>query len=123
MSKADIAVLEARLDAAATGLTRVTSRKMFGCYALWANDNVFALVWKHGRIGVKLPDAAVYGSLLSLEGSEPWKAGPMTMAHWILVPESFHGATPDLKRWLAKAHQLCGALEKKSKSKAKPKKV
>ena len=122
MSKTQIELLEARLDAAATGLTRVTSRKMFGCYALWANDNVFALVWKHGRIGVKLPGQAAYGALMGVKGSEPWKAGPMTMAHWVLVPESFHGGTPDLKRWLTKAHQLCGALEKKPKSNAKPKK-
>ena len=121
MSGANIAELEERLDAAAAGLSRVTSRKMFGCYALWANDNVFALVWKHGRIGVKLPDAAAYGSLMSLKGSEPWKAGPMTMAHWVLVPESFHSGAADMKRWLSKAHQLCGALEKKPKAAARPK--
>ena len=121
MSPATIAELEGRLDAAASGLTRVTSRKMFGCYALWANDNVFALVWKHGRIGVKLPDVAVHDALMGVKGSEPWRAGPMTMAHWVLVPESFHGGTPELKRWLAKAHQLCGALEKKPKNAAKPK--
>jgi TfoX/Sxy family transcriptional regulator of competence genes len=121
VDKTNIAELEKRLDAAAAGMSRVTSRKMFGCYALWANDNVFALVWKHGRIGVKLPDAAVHGELMSLKGSEPWKAGPMTMSHWVLVPESFHGGAPELKRWLTKAHQLCGALEKKPKSAAKPK--
>jgi TfoX/Sxy family transcriptional regulator of competence genes len=120
MSAGDIAELGARLDAAAAGMSRVTSRKMFGCYALWVNGNVFALVWKHGRIGVKLPDAAEHAALMSVKGSEPWKAGPMTMAHWVLIPESFHGGTPDLKRWLKKAHQLCGALEKKPKSKAKP---
>ena len=121
MSAASISELEGRLDAAAAGLTRVTSRKMFGCYALWANDNVFALVWKHGRIGIKLPEAAAYDSLMGLSGSVPWKAGPMTMAHWVLVPEAFHGGTPDLKRWLVKSHQLCAALEKKPKSAARAK--
>lgn len=25
---------------------------------LWADGNVFGLVWKHGRIGFKLPDEA-----------------------------------------------------------------
>ena len=120
MSGTNILELEGRLNDAAAGLSRMTSRKMFGCYALWANDNVFALVWKHGRIGIKLPDSAVYDSLMGLSGSEPWKAGPMTMAHWVLVPESFHAGAPDLKRWLAKAHLLCGALEKKTKPKAKP---
>ena len=122
MSGTEIAELEGRLDAAAAGLSRLTSRKMFGCYALWVNDNVFALVWKHGRIGVKLPDAAVYDSLMSLAGSEPWKAGPMTMAHWVLVPKALHADKAGLKRWLSKAHQLCGALVKKPKSAAKTKK-
>jgi TfoX/Sxy family transcriptional regulator of competence genes len=115
MNSENLLELEGRLDEAAAGLPRVTSRKMFGCYALWVNDNVFALVWKHGRIGVKLPESAVYGALMSLKGSEPWKAGPMTMNHWVLVPQSFHAGTPDLKRWLATAHQLCGSLEKKPK--------
>ena len=75
MGRTEIVELEGRLDDAAAGLSRVTSRKMFGCYALWVNDNVFALVWKHGRIGVKLPDAADYAALMKLAGSEPWKAG------------------------------------------------
>jgi TfoX/Sxy family transcriptional regulator of competence genes len=118
---ASIAELEGLLDGAAAGLDRTTSRKMFGCYALWVNDNVFALVWKHGRLGVKLPDPAAYDSLMALKGSEPWKAGPMKMAHWVLVPESFHAKPEEVKRWLAKAHRLCGALEKKTKPAEKAK--
>ena len=37
------------------------------------------------------------------------------MAHWVLVPESFHSRPPDLKRWLAQAHRLCATLVKKPK--------
>ena len=117
MGKTSVADLEKRLDVAAAGLDRVTSKKMFGCYALWVNDNVFALVWKHGRLGVKLPEAASYDSLMMLKGAEPWKAGPMKMAHWVLVPEEFHAAPSDLESWLARAHRQCAKLVKKPKKK------
>lgn len=116
-----IAELEDLLNSAASGLTKVTSKKMFGCHALWAGENVFALVWKHGRIGVKLPGEGEYESLMNLSGAEPWKAGPMKMAHWVLVPEYFHTKPADLKKWVSKAHSLCIGIEKKPKS--TPKKV
>lgn len=119
MAKQSISELEEILNGATAGLTKVTSKKMFGCHALWADGNVFALVWKHGRIGVKLPDTAQYDSLMNAVGAEPWKAGPMKMAHWVLVPESFHAKKPELKKWASKAHELCSKLEKKPKKKAK----
>lgn len=116
MEKQSIAELEKVLISSATGLSKVTSKKMFGCYALWVNENVFALVWKHGRIGVKLPIESEYESLMKISGSDPWKAGPMTMAHWVLVPESYHAKLADLKKWTIKAHNLCANLEKKPKA-------
>ncbi len=116
-----IAELEKALAAAAKGLSQVTDKKMFGCHALWVNGNVFALVWKHGRIGLKLPDEKSYQTLMSLSGSAPWKAGPMQMAHWVLVPESFHQKTGELKKWAAKAHAQCSVLEKKAKPKVSKK--
>ncbi len=114
--------LEALADVLAAGLPDVTSKKMFGCYALWANDNVFALVWKTGRLGVKLPESKAYDDLMKLKGSEPWKAGPMKMAHWVLVPEALHSKSAELKKWFKKAHAQCSVLEKKKvakKTKAK----
>lgn len=115
MDKSDIAALEKSLNSVTNSLPKVTSKKMFGCYALWVNDNVFALVWKHGRIGVKLPDETQYQALMKTKGADPWKAGPMQMAHWVLVPESFHSKPTELKKWTTKAHDLCGKLEKKAK--------
>ena len=53
-----LAALGTQLDKAAHGLSKVTGKKLFGCHALWADQNVFALVWKAGQIGVKLPDPA-----------------------------------------------------------------
>lgn len=116
-SKEAIEKLENMLDTAASGLTKVTEKKMFGCHALFTNENVFGLVWKHGRLGVKLPDEKVYQSLMDKDGSEPWKAGPMKMAHWVLVPEAFHSKPAELKKWVQTAHSLCQNLEKKTKKK------
>jgi len=115
MAKEDLTVLQESLETAAKGLSKLTAKKMFGCHALWTNDHVFALVWKHGRIGVKLPDDQVYESLMGIKGAEPWKAGTRTMAHWVLVPESYHARSADLKKWVTKAHALCAKLEKKPK--------
>ena len=95
------------------------AEKMFGCQAMWAGDNVFAIVWKHGRIGFKLPDATPYQTLLDIKGAEPWKAGAMQMSHWVLVPESFHSKPTELRKWAALAHDLCAKLEKPAKRGAK----
>ena len=119
---ADLLKLQEVLDQAAVGLAKMSSRKMFGCYALWADDNVFGLVWKHGRIGVKLPTETHYESLMKAKGAEPWKAGPMKMAHWVLVPDTFHSKPAELKKWVRLAHELCMALPKKEKKKILKKK-
>jgi TfoX/Sxy family transcriptional regulator of competence genes len=118
MAETTIPELEQALDAAASGLKETTRKKMFGCYALWAKGNVFAMVWKHGRIGVKLPDQASFDALMKASGSEPWKAGPMTMSHWVLVPKSFHAGRGDLETWVGRAHDQCSKLEAKAKKPA-----
>ncbi|MGZ3697459.1 MAG: TfoX/Sxy family protein [Bdellovibrionota bacterium] len=98
-------------------LPKVTGKKMFGCHALWADGNVFALIWKTGRIGVKLTESADYDTLLSIKGSAPWKAGPKVMSHWVLVPEEFHKGVK-LGHWVKKAHaQALGAAPKPKKKK------
>lgn len=123
MDKAErIQQLESVVSRIATDWKSVTSKKMFGCPAYWVNGNVFALVWKHGRIGVKLPKPDQFEKLMSVDGAEPWKAGPMTMSHWVLVPEKFHSGK-QLKDWLKKAYDLnTSVAEKKSKPKAAKKK-
>ena len=116
MNKTSIEELEDALNAVAGKLPGVSGKKMFGCHALWVGSNVFALVWKHGRIGVKLPDEDAYALLMKQPGAEPWKAGPMKMAHWVLVPAAFHEKRNDLKKWTLKAHDLCSKLEPKKKA-------
>lgn len=118
MANENIAELEVVLGKSVSKINNVTSKKMFGCSAFWVNENVFALVWKHGRIGIKLPDEKSYEALLAQKGSEPWKAGPMKMAHWVLVPEKFHADQTELKRWVKKSSEQCLGLEKKVAKKA-----
>ncbi len=123
MATENVTKLEEMLTSATESLPNVTSKKMFGCHALWANENVFALVWKHGRIGLKLPDELSYKSLMEQKGAEPWKAGPMQMAHWVLVPEAFHKKSKELKKWVVEAHKQCAVLIKTPKKSATKKKT
>ena len=127
MSTEKILELESLVNAATSKMQKITSKKIFGCHAVWVNENVFALVWKHGRIGVKLPVEKSFDLLMSAKGAEPWKAGPMKMAHWVLVPEKFHSDKTELKKWVKKAYDECSELKKQSKglkkAKAKPKSV
>lgn len=122
MADKTIPELEEILNSITAHFSDVTSKKMFGCYAQWTNENVFALVWKTGRIGLKIPDQKDYETLMKEEGAEPWKAGPMQMAHWILIPKTFHTKPATIKKWALKAHEQCSKLEKKIKKTAAVKK-
>lgn len=121
MAQEQLLELENAVQDAVKDLKNVSSKKMFGCPAFWVNGNVFALVWKHGRIGVKLPIAEKFEKLMSIKGAAPWKAGPMTMSHWVLVPEKFHSGR-QLSDWVEIAYQQnlnAKATKKTVKKKAK----
>ena len=60
MPTIDIESLRVSLDQAAVGLKKVAWRRMFGCDAVFADGTIFGLIWKEGRIGLKLPDAAEF---------------------------------------------------------------
>ena len=106
--------LRSLLDDATHNLAGVSVRRMFGCDAMFAGDAIFALVWKAGRIGLKLPDAALYQQLGALPGTEPWAPGEMKpMAHWLLVPEDFHDSPESLTLWVRHAHRLALAAPPK----------
>ncbi len=87
------------------GLAEVVKKRMFGCDAYFVGDGIFALIWKTGRIGVRLTDETAYAELLALEGAEPWGAGPKQMAHWVLVPEAFHDGDEACEAWVRRAYQ------------------
>lgn len=95
--------LRSRLDDLTTGLPRVTVRRMFGCDAFLAGGAIFAMVWREGRIGLRLPDD-VLPELRALPGAESWRHRDMVVRQWVLVPESFHDDSDGLASWIRKAH-------------------
>lgn len=112
--------LRSQLESLTVDLPRVTSRRMFGCDAFLASGAIFAMVWREGRIGLRLPDALL-PELRALPGSDPWRHRDMVVRQWVLVPESFHDAPERLAPWVRKAH--AAALERasgSSKAKSRP---
>jgi hypothetical protein len=109
-----VKLLEVLRDAS-KDLPDVIEKKMFGCEALFTTGGIFALVWKTGRIGVKLPIAARYEALASQKGAAPWTAGPKTMAHWVLVPPKLE-TSRSLEPWLREAHAMAGVAPEKKRA-------
>ena len=93
-------------------------KRLFGCQALYRTGAVFALVWKTGRIGVKLPEPDRYQELMSTAGAESWVAHAV-MAQWVLVPVRFHREPKSLFTWLKIAHGLSGRKPTRAASDAK----
>jgi TfoX/Sxy family transcriptional regulator of competence genes len=101
--------LRSRLDDLTDGLPRVTVRRMFGCDAFLAGGAIFAMVWREGRIGLRLPDELL-PELRALPGADPWRHRDMVVRQWVLVPESFHDDADGLAPWVRRAH--AAALER-----------
>ena len=95
--------LRSRLDDLTAGFPQVTVRRMFGCDAFLAGGAIFAMVWREGRIGLRLPDDLLPG-LRALPGADPWRHRDMVVRQWVLVPESFHDDPEGLAPWVRKAH-------------------
>jgi TfoX/Sxy family transcriptional regulator of competence genes len=105
---------------AAGHLPGVAEKRLFGCDGLFARDNIFGLIWKTGRIGLKLTTPADFDTLMAMPGAEPW-APRHPMSHWVLVPESFHDDEEALALWARKAHaQALDAPPKAAKPAKKP---
>jgi TfoX/Sxy family transcriptional regulator of competence genes len=92
------------LEAAALPLPGVTRRRMFGCDALFVDRQIFALVWKEGRIGLKFADPAERGRLDALPGTSPWAPGGKHMREWRLLPERMQDDGASLAAWVESAH-------------------
>ena len=105
------------LNEASDYLPEVSSRKMFGCYTLFARDRIYALVWPHdgGRIGLKIPDQTQYDALMSMVGAAPWSPGGGKMGWWVLVPPRFHEDKETLIKWVEQAHSYALAAPPKPK--------
>jgi TfoX/Sxy family transcriptional regulator of competence genes len=120
MRSPELDALQELLDAAAEGLPGITARRMFGCHALFASGVIFALVWKTGRLGLKLPIEATFEELMALPGADPWTAGTKTMSQWVLVPVTFHTDHDLLKQWVHRAHGLATASAQQAGSAPAP---
>ncbi len=108
------------LEDATAHLPGITPRRMFGSDTLFVHSHIFALVWRAGRIGLKLPDPAVYAEFLELAGAEPWMLdGKTTMSSWVLVPESFHDEPDGLREWALRSYHLVSNLPPKAAKKPK----
>ena len=106
--------LKATFDGAMAGLKGVEPKKLFGCDGYFINGNIFGLVWKEGRLGVRLTNAEQQAELLELAGANVWKAGPMIMRHWVLLPPDWHKKPAHLKEWARAAYEQ--ALERPDKA-------
>jgi TfoX/Sxy family transcriptional regulator of competence genes len=112
----------ALLDEASEMLHDITSRKMFGCYALFAREAIYSLVWPPGRIGLRLSTPELYNELLALPGAEPWRFEPegKPVKHWVLIPVDFHNDMDLLEKWVKLAYDC--AIEESAKPKKARKK-
>ena len=107
--------LKELLDETTAPLSDVTQLRMFGCDAFFGRGSIFALVWKTGRIAVKLPTETDFSTALALDGSEQWSPmgeGRKPMSSWVLLPEELHDDETALSTWVHRAHAQ--ALTKKA---------
>lgn len=110
------------VEDASRDLPGVSPRRMFGCDALFAYGNIYALIWKDGRIGLKLPEPSAFEELMAMPGAVPWTPGRSAMSHWVLVPEDFHDQPERLVPWVRRAHALAAkAPSKMAKAASKAK--
>lgn len=111
------------LETATAGLPGVSNKRMFGCDALFADGTIFALVWKTGRIGLKLTDPADHAALLAQPGAEPWSPGAKAMSQWVLAPEDMHDDPATLTPWIRRAHAQATARAGAPRPAARPAKA
>jgi hypothetical protein len=92
------------VETATRSLPDVARKRMFGCDAYFAGERIFVLLWKTGRIGVKLTEPADHARLMAHDGAEPWQIGAKLMSNWVLTPEDMHDDVEALTPWIRLAH-------------------
>lgn len=88
----------------------VRVQKMFGGHGFFApNGGMFAGIVTDDAIMLKLEDPIAKAELIGL-GGHAWvyqgRDKPMTMASWIIVPESFYDDQELFSGWAKRAHAL-----------------
>jgi len=95
----DVEILRAALEAALEGLEGISWKRMFGCDAAFRDGNIFALVWKEGRIGLKYPQADEFETRMAMDDSMRWAPGGRVTRHWLLIPTQVSNSSESLKEW------------------------
>jgi TfoX/Sxy family transcriptional regulator of competence genes len=107
-SPEDLSRLKAVFDGAMAGLDGVEAKRLFGCDGYFIRGNIFALVWKDGRLGLRLTDGSSHEALMALDGADPWRMGGELMRHWVLLPVGMHSKPSQLRVWVGKAWKQAG---------------
>lgn len=113
-SSVELARLKALLDGALAGLEAVELKQLFGCDGYFVRGNIFAMVWKEGRLGLRLSDAEQHAELLACTGASPWVFGPKAVKHWVLLPKDWQRQPAKLRAWGRKAYALASERPEKS---------
>lgn len=112
--------LKAALDGALAGLEGVENKKLFGCEGAFVGGNIFAIVWREGRLGLRLPDPERRNALLAEPGAGPWLMNGKPIRHWVLLPAAWHSDLTRLRRWGREAYSLALARPVKLRVLRKP---
>ncbi len=85
-------------------------KRMFGCDAAFRDGRIFTLVWREGRIAVKLPDEAAYAELAAVAGVDAWAPGGKgPMRGWLMVPPAWNESEDRIGPWLERAFASAAA--------------
>jgi len=97
-------------------LPEVTTRRMFGSDAWFADLKIYALIWD-GRIALKMSTPEKFSALMALPGSTTWSPVPereaKPMSGWVLASEELHDDLDALRPWVESAHQQAISLPRK----------
>lgn len=102
-------------------LPEVTTRRMFGSEAFFANGTIYALIWD-GRVVLRFPDEARFRAAAALDGAglfDPMSTGK-TMGRWAAMPEAWADDPEALIPWVEEAHRE--AMREPPKKAKQPKK-
>src|ERR1700722_1841031 len=94
-----LARLKAVFDGALAGLEGVEPKKLFGSDAYFVHGNIFALVFKEGRLGLRLTEERSREGLMALPGADPWIVGDKAARFWVLLPAAGHSRPARLRDW------------------------
>jgi len=82
----------------------VTVGKFFGLDVLRVRGETFAMIWKEGRVGVKILNEEINKKLVATENASYWVTSGKTMAQWVLAPYDYNEDILSLRKWLVLAY-------------------